>query len=78
MSQTPPPYDPTELIATPPEPTDPPGSTDQSGHASRMRRFASPLLAGAVALLLAGGAGGYLLARQSDSATGVVDPAAGY
>lgn len=38
------------------------------------RRFSIPLLAGAATLLLAGGAGGYLLAHQGS--TRAVDPAA--
>jgi hypothetical protein len=71
MNQTPP-YDPTALIV---EPTDP------SSAASRRagpRRRAIPLFASAVALLLTGGVGGYLLAHSGspEASLGPVDPAA--
>ncbi|MGH3692607.1 MAG: hypothetical protein ACRDRX_01135 [Pseudonocardiaceae bacterium] len=78
MNQTPPPDDPTAPAAEPsPEPTDSPQRTDPPGRAPRgagMRRRAIPLIAGAVVLLLAGGAGGYLVAHQGS--TRAVDRAA--
>ena len=72
MNQTPPPDDPTALIAEPsPEPADPPGRLPRG---AGLRRRAIPLIAGAAVLLLAGGAGGYLLAHRDS--TRAVNPAA--
>lgn len=69
-------HDPTALIpATPPEPTDP---SSRAPRGAWLRRLATPMLAGAVALLLAGGAGGYLLGSRGAGAasTNAVSPAA--
>ncbi|MGH3766294.1 MAG: DUF5666 domain-containing protein [Pseudonocardiaceae bacterium] len=79
MNETPPPYDPTALIpARPPEPDGPSGRTVWRARMRRlvtpMRRFATPMFAGAVALLLAGAVGGYLLGSRGAS-TSVVSPA---
>lgn len=75
-NQTPQPDDSPATVAAPP-----PEVTDPAGHPSRgatLRRRAVPLLGGAMALLLVGGLGGYLLASQGDSGVsiGAVDPAA--
>lgn len=72
MNETPPPYDPTAMI---PEPADP---AAQAPRGARLRRLATPMLGGAVALLLAGAAGGYLLGSRGVGAasTNMVSPAA--
>ena len=73
MNETPQPYDPTAMI--------PEHTTGPAGRAPRgawLRRLATPMLAGAVALLLAGAAGGYLLGSRGagTASTNVVSPAA--
>lgn len=72
MNKTPQPYDPTAMI---PEHTGPAGRAPRG---AGLRRLATPMLAGAVALLLAGAAGGYLLGSRGPGAasTSVVSPAA--
>jgi hypothetical protein len=71
MNETSQPYDPTAIH----EPTGPAGRAHWT---ARLRRLATPMLAGAVALLLAGAAGGYLLGSRAagTAPTNVVSSAA--
>jgi hypothetical protein len=72
MNETPQPYDPTAMI---PEHT---GPASRPPRGAWLRRLATPMVAGGVALLLAGAAGGYLLGSRGPGTapTNVVSPAA--
>lgn len=76
MNETPEPHDPAAPIpASGSEAIDP---ASRPPRRAWLRRLASPILAGAVALLLIGGVGGYLLGHWGtrEASTGAVSPAA--